>query len=476
MTILIREGSVVEGSDALRRILDREHLAVPRALHGRPQPARHRRGRPSRQHDPHADIATGARRCAVYRAARSSARAAFGLNDRGLVAPGWRADIVAARRSRGLRGLRRRRRLGAWSTPQLFATRQSVAPVGPTASSRPVAAAGFRRRRHAAETPVIGIIPGKIITAASAPRAAARGGLRPRDPAADIVKVAVVARHGINRNIGGLRQGLRPETRRHRLVGRPRQPQHLRGRRGRCRHRGRRQPACRTEGGFVVVADGEVLAEIALPIAGLMSDGPSRRCATRSACCALRRRSSGHARGTLPAGGVPAAAGHPAPQDHRFRARRRGHHDAWSNDNVRRFSHRQITTPEAVINLRHGGSGSPLSSYTVIRRPTPCGIAIAPELAQVIQWCARICAVMATVQNRRPPPITSPIPNEQWPRSWWRSCSDSVSTGSPSSATIAADAAPIAWRSIIRTSIAALRFSISCPRPSISSAQTCRLP
>ncbi len=52
-------------------------------------------------------IALGAPPLAAYRAASISAARIFGLHDRGLVAPGWRADLVRARRSRRLRGLAR---------------------------------------------------------------------------------------------------------------------------------------------------------------------------------------------------------------------------------------------------------------------------------------------------------------------------------------------------------------------------------
>ena len=52
-------------------------------------------------------IALGAPPLAVYRAASLSAARAFGLRDRGLIAPGRRADIVAARRPRELAPSRR---------------------------------------------------------------------------------------------------------------------------------------------------------------------------------------------------------------------------------------------------------------------------------------------------------------------------------------------------------------------------------
>ncbi len=62
MTVLIREGSVSKDLAGAGRPAHGRDLALPRALHRRPQPARHRRGGPSRPHDPHADRAAAARR------------------------------------------------------------------------------------------------------------------------------------------------------------------------------------------------------------------------------------------------------------------------------------------------------------------------------------------------------------------------------------------------------------------------------
>ena len=65
----------------------------------------------------------------VYRAASHSAARIFGLSDRGLVAPGWRADIVLlddledCRVSDVITG-------GRLVGPELFEARQPVRPVG----------------------------------------------------------------------------------------------------------------------------------------------------------------------------------------------------------------------------------------------------------------------------------------------------------------------------------------------------------
>ncbi len=83
-------------------------------------------------------------------------------------------------------------------TPALFAERKAVAPVGAHERQGP---AGLRRGspRHAprADTPVIGVLPGKIITE-HLRRALPEAGV---DLAQDVIKLAVVERHGKNGGI-----------------------------------------------------------------------------------------------------------------------------------------------------------------------------------------------------------------------------------------------------------------------------------
>ncbi len=90
-----------------------------------------------------------------------------------------------------------------------------------------------------------------------------------------------------------LRQGIRDEARRHRILGRARQPQHLRRRRRRCRHGAAVNRLRDLQGGFVVVADGEVLAELAAAHRGPDErSARSRMCAMRSIRCARPRGNS----------------------------------------------------------------------------------------------------------------------------------------------------------------------------------------
>ncbi|MEX5730177.1 adenine deaminase [Rhodovulum iodosum] len=271
MRVLIREGSVSKDMHALQPLLsertapymclctdDRNPLDI--AEHG------------------HLDymirtlIALGTPTLAVYRAASLSAAEAFGLKDRGLIAPGQRADIV------GLPDLEDCRAAlviagGQVADAPAFAARQQIAPVGRQSVKAPrLSAASFRAGSNRAETHVIGIRPGQILTDHLVEEMAPREGAKRADPARDLAKIAVVERHGINGNIAvgfvrgfGLETGAIASTVCHdhhniAVVGADDADMALAATR-----------LTEIEGGFVVAGGGRVLAELALPVAGLMS-------------------------------------------------------------------------------------------------------------------------------------------------------------------------------------------------------------
>jgi adenine deaminase len=274
MRILIREGSVSKDLHALAPLLterqapylcfctdDRNPLDI--AEHG------------------HLDymirtaIALGAPPLAVYRAASLSAAEAFGLKDRGLIAPGKRADIVVIDSLEGCHAdmvLAGGRRL----TAEAFAARETTAPVARHSVKAPkVTAADFRTGGNRVETPVIGILPGKIITEHLSYDIPPVDGDKRPDPARDLVKIAVIERHGKNGNRAtgfvkgfGLKRGAIASTVCHDhhnivVVGADYADMALAANR-----------LAEIEGGFVVVEGGRVLAELALPVAGLMSLNP----------------------------------------------------------------------------------------------------------------------------------------------------------------------------------------------------------
>ncbi|HVL70476.1 MAG TPA: adenine deaminase [Beijerinckiaceae bacterium] len=272
MTVLIREGSVSKDLHALAPLLtvanapflalctdDRNPLDIAEEGH--------------LDHMIRTLIGLGCPPLAVYRAASLTAATAFGLRDRGLIAPGKRADIVllddleACAVSQVIAA-------GRPVDDALFAARGSVAPIGlDSVKAHPVAADDFRVPGGAGPASVIGVIPGKIITEHLRLNLPGRGGERLPDLGQDVVKVAVVARHGINRNIGrgfvkgfGLKRGAIASSVGHDshnicVVGAVDADMAAAVNR-----------LIALKGGFAVVSDGEVRAELPLPVAGLMSE------------------------------------------------------------------------------------------------------------------------------------------------------------------------------------------------------------
>ena len=286
MRVLIREGSVSKDLEALAEVLtdvtsaymclctdDRNPLDI--AEHG------------------HLDymirrlIEKGVPPLAAYRAASLSGAEAFGLKDRGQIAPGKRADIVAVDSLEGCHAqlvICAGRRI----TDAAFAARKVVPPVGRHSVKAPVVGPeDFRARANRTETDVIGIIEGKIITEHLREAIPVQDGDKRPDTARDLIRIAVVERHGKNGNIAtgfvkgfGLKAGAIASTVCHdhhniAVVGADYADMALAANR-----------LGQIEGGFVVAQGGKVLAELALPVAGLMSLEPFE--AVRDRLVALR--------------------------------------------------------------------------------------------------------------------------------------------------------------------------------------------
>ena len=276
MAILIREGSVSKDLNALAEILDENTSSFVALCTDDRNPL-------DIAEEGHLDnsirrlIAKGRPLHHVYRAASHSAARIFGVSDRGLLAPGWRADIALLDSLEDcavtdvVAG-------GRLVTPERFAAREIIAPVGlASMKARPVTAESFITPAKPGQntTPVIGVKPGLILTFRhGATLEIGDQGLKP-DLAADVIKVAVVERHGKNGNIGrsfvtgfGLKTGAIASSVGHdshniTVVGVSDDDMALAVNRIR-----------QLRGGFVVAQDGKITAELALPIAGLMSLEP----------------------------------------------------------------------------------------------------------------------------------------------------------------------------------------------------------
>ncbi|THV15553.1 adenine deaminase [Rhizobium rhizophilum] len=274
MHILVREGSVSKDLHALMPILT-ERLSPFLAL------CTDDRNPLDIAEQGHLDymireaIRNGVEPLAVYRAASISAARAFGLRDRGLVAPGWRADLVIIDSLESCKA-EMVFSAGRRVTDALFETRKPVAPVGlDSVKARVVKAADFGVPVAEGETPVIGVMPGKIITEHRRYRLPTSGNQTSVDLANDVIKVAVIERHGKNGNHAngfvqgfGLKKGAIASTVGHDshnicVVGVSEEDMALAANR-----------LSEIKGGFVVVEDGKVTGEIPLPVAGLMSLEP----------------------------------------------------------------------------------------------------------------------------------------------------------------------------------------------------------
>lgn len=271
MQILVREGSVSKDLHALAPIITERHAPFLAFCTDDRNPL-------DIAEEGHLDfiirtaIALGCPPLAVYRAASISAARIFGLNDRGLVAPGWRADLCVIDSlencavSLVLAG-------GRIVDEALFEGRRRVTPIRRgSVKARRVSAGDFAARGQGPSTQAIGVIAGKIITERVPVTLPFAGGLRGIDLDQDVVKVAVVARHGVNDNIGvafvrgfGMKRGAIASSVGHdshniTVVGADEADMAVAVNR-----------LIEIEGGFAVAEGGRVLAELALPAAGLMS-------------------------------------------------------------------------------------------------------------------------------------------------------------------------------------------------------------
>jgi adenine deaminase len=202
----------------------------------------------------------------------------FRLGDRGGLAPGLKADLLVVGDLQG------------FQIQKVFKNGRLVADGGELLADLPspqaaVPATPFRVREFHLEAlspraagdlvKVIGLIPGQLLTEKRVLPAPVQGGRLAADPGRDLLKLAVVERHHGSGNLGlglvqgfGLQRGALASSVAHDshnivVVGAQESDMLLAVRR-----------LTDLGGGLVVVDAGQVLAELPLPIAGLMSPRP----------------------------------------------------------------------------------------------------------------------------------------------------------------------------------------------------------
>jgi adenine deaminase len=203
--------------------------------------------------------------------------ACHGLREIGAIAPGYRADFAL------LEGDELSARRVYKDGRLVAADGEAVAVDAPelpdwltdTVRIGPLAAADFAIPASGAPLRVIELVPDQLLTGSSIEPPRVADGFALADPGRDLAKIAVVERHHATGRIGlglvrgfGLRDGAFASTVSHDahnviVVGVTDADMEL------CVRR-----LAELGGGIVVACDGRVLAELALPAAGLMSDRP----------------------------------------------------------------------------------------------------------------------------------------------------------------------------------------------------------
>jgi len=202
----------------------------------------------------------------------------FGLRDRGAIAPGLAADLVAVEDIKEFRVDK------VWKNGRLTAEGGRLAP-GLELPQTPAPVRPFQVKMPDLEAlsppvagvlaKVIGLVPGQLLTRKLMAPAPIRGGRLVVDVDRDLLKLAVIERHHGTGNLGlglvkgfGLKRGALAATVAHDshnliVVGANEADmvtaaEHL----------------IRLQGGLAVAAGGRVLADLPLPIAGLISPAP----------------------------------------------------------------------------------------------------------------------------------------------------------------------------------------------------------
>jgi adenine deaminase len=272
MSVLIREGSVAKDLEALIPLITPRNLDFIALCTDDMNVDSIVQNSGHISHIIRKAIALGASPADVYRIASYSAARIFGLKDRGLIAPGYRADIVLLSDFLNCR-VEKVIKNGQIVTEERFAQR----PPAPDFSfalhavrRKTVQANDFQMAAPGVDTPIIRILSHSLVTEK----------ISIREAGDDLCKAAVLERHGKNGNTGlgyvcgfGIRRGAIATTVGHDshnlcTIGVSDEDMAL---------------ACNrlieTGGGYAVAIDGQIIADYPLPIGGVLSDLPWEKAA-----------------------------------------------------------------------------------------------------------------------------------------------------------------------------------------------------
>jgi len=214
-----------------------------------------------------------------------------GLSHLGAIAPGYQADLLLLpdlERFEPELVLKRGLPVGEIERPTVPEWVKHTVRAAPTSSG------DFALRSSGGRVRVIGVVPDQIVTESLVEDAAVRDGQVVADVERDLAKIAVVERHLGTGRIGlglvrgfGLRDGALASTiahDAHNIVAVGMSDDDLQRAVERLVELG---------GGIVVVSQGEVLAELPLPVAGLLSDRPLAEVVAASRACVEAARGLG---------------------------------------------------------------------------------------------------------------------------------------------------------------------------------------
>lgn len=201
----------------------------------------------------------------------------YGLNDMGAVAPGYRADIVTFRDLANIRPTRTfaSGALVAQDGEMIAPLVNRITPPKNNMTAGFVTEESFRIGANGSKARVIRVLPEQIVTRAEVAEVKIVDGMAVADVERDLLKIAVVERHkstghvglgfvtGMGLMAGALASSIAHDSHNVVVVGTNDADMMLAA-----------LTVNSMEGGIAAVRDGKVLAQLALPVAGLMSGRP----------------------------------------------------------------------------------------------------------------------------------------------------------------------------------------------------------